>query len=108
MHKWHGSLYYYILVEAPLQVLHLGWGLVATTALGFASCCICHSTPPLVLYFIVQHKYMVLLLICWVCVGGLRGLFLAHSADSVSCHDSMLHDCCPMCHKACLQGILNI
>ena len=29
----------------------LGVGSRANTALGFASCCICHSTPPLVLYF---------------------------------------------------------
>ena len=44
------------LVKAPFtrdvrKIQHSGWGLVANTALGFASCCICHSTPPLVLYF---------------------------------------------------------
>ena len=30
----------------------LGVESCANTALGFASCCICHSTPPLVLYFV--------------------------------------------------------
>ena len=66
----------YILVKAPLRVLydkiqHEGWGRVANTARGEAECCICHKTTPRVLYFIVQHKYTVLLLICWCCVGGL-------------------------------------
>ena len=42
------------------------------------------TTPPQVLYFIVQHENTVLLLICWVCVGQLQGGLLAHSADSVS------------------------
>ena len=47
----------YILVKAPLRVLyekiqHEGWGRVANTARG-------------------KHEYMVLLLICWFCVGGL-------------------------------------
>ena len=36
-----------------------------------SACCICHETPPRVLYFLVQHEYTVLLLICWFCVGGL-------------------------------------
>ena len=67
----------YILVKAPLRVLydkiqHEGWGWVANTARGEAECCICHKTTPRVLYFIVQHKYTVLLLICWCCVGGLN------------------------------------
>ena len=53
------------------KIQHSGWGFVANTALGFASCCICHSTLPLVLYFIVQHEYMVLLLICWFFLGEL-------------------------------------
>ena len=53
------------------KILHEGWGRVANTVQGKAECCICHETPPRVLYFIVQHKYMVLLLICWFCVGGL-------------------------------------
>ena len=80
---------HYILVKAPLRVLydkiqHEGWSRVANTARGKAECCICHEIPPLVLYFIVQHEYTVLLLICWVCVRGLRGGLLAHSADSVS------------------------
>ena len=44
---------------------------MANTAQGKAGCYICHKTPPQVLYFIVQHKYMVLSLICWFCVGGL-------------------------------------
>ena len=30
---------------------YLGWGLVSNTALRFALCCICHSTPSLILYF---------------------------------------------------------
>ena len=88
----------YILVKAPLRVLydkiqHEGWGRVANTAQGEAECCICNETPPLVLYFIVQHEYTVLLLICWVCVGGLRGRLLAHSADSVSKHDRIVAQC---------------
>ena len=29
----------------------LGVGSYANTAVGFALCCICHSTPPRVLYF---------------------------------------------------------
>ena len=44
---------------------------VANTAQGETECCICHETPPLVLYFIVQYEYMVHLLICWFWVGGL-------------------------------------
>ena len=70
------SFKFYILVKAPLRVLydkiqHEGWGRVANTARGEAECCICHETTPRVLYFIVQHEYTVLLLICWCCVGGL-------------------------------------
>ena len=42
------------------------------------------------LYFIVQHEYTVLLLICWCCVGGLitstRSLIAAFSAG---CFDRM-------------------
>ena len=69
-------MYIDILVKAPLRVLydkiqHEGWGRVANTARGEAECCICHETTPQVLYFIVQHEYTVLLLICWCCVGGL-------------------------------------
>ena len=87
-----------ILVEALLRVLydkiqHERWGRVANTARGEAECCICHETPPQVLYFTVQHEYTVLLLICWVCVGGLRGGLLAHSADSVSKHDTIVAQC---------------
>ena len=67
---------YELSFKAPLRVLyekiqHEEGGRVANTALGFASCCICHETPPRVLYFLVQHEYKVLLLICWFCVGGL-------------------------------------
>ena len=70
------STWLYILGKAPLQVLydkiqHKGWNPVANTAWGEAECCICHKTPPRVLYFIIQHEYMVLLLICWFCVGEL-------------------------------------
>ena len=53
------------------KIQHEGWGRVANTARGEAECCICHETVPRVLYFIVQHEYTVLLLICWCCVGGL-------------------------------------
>ena len=53
------------------KIQHEGWGRVENTARGEAECCICHKTTPRVLYFIVQHKYTVLLLICWCCVGGL-------------------------------------
>ena len=64
------------LLKALLRVLydkiqHKGLVQVANTAQGKAECCICHETPPWVLYFIIQHEYMVLLLICWFCVGGL-------------------------------------
>ena len=53
-----------ILVKALLQVLydktqHEEWGQVADTARGKAECCICHETPPQVLYFIIQHEYTV-------------------------------------------------
>ena len=41
---------------------------------GKAKCCIFHETPPQVLYFIVQHEYTVLLLICWFWNGGLISL----------------------------------
>ena len=50
-------------------------GVARGVARGEAECCICHSPPPLVLYFIVQHEYTVLLLICWFCVGGLLVFF---------------------------------
>ena len=74
------------------KIQHEGWGRVANTAQGEAECCICHKTTPRVLYFIVQHKYVVLLLICWCCVGGLilrlnpRSLF---SPFSAGCFDRM-------------------
>ena len=32
-----------------------GWGRVANTARGKAECCICHETPPCVLYFILLY-----------------------------------------------------
>ena len=35
------------------KIQHSGLGLMTNTALSFTSCCICHSTPPLVLYFII-------------------------------------------------------
>ena len=50
---------------------HKGWGRVANTAQGKAECCICYKTQHRVLYFIVQHEYTVVLLICCFCVGGL-------------------------------------
>ena len=65
------------------KIQHEGWGRVANTTRGEAECC----------YFIIQHEYTVLLLICWVCVGGLRGELLAHSADSVSKHDRIVAQC---------------
>ena len=40
-------------------------------AQGKAECCMYHEIPPQVLYFIIQHEYMVFLLICCLCVGGL-------------------------------------
>ena len=91
-----------ILVKAPLRVLynkiqHERWGQVANTALGFASCCICHETLPGVLYVIVQHEYTVLLLICWFCVGGLLvlrgGLLVLSSAICCEELDSTLYEC---------------
>ena len=65
-----------ILVKAPLRVLynkiqHEAWGQVANTAWGKAKCCVCHETPPQMLCFIIQHKYTLLLLICWFCMGEL-------------------------------------
>ena len=72
------------------KIQHEGWGRVANTARGEAECCICHETTPRVLYFIVQHEYTVLLLICWCCMGGLitltRSTIAAFSAD---CFDRM-------------------
>ena len=53
------------------KIQHEGWGRVANTARGEAECYICYEIPPRVLYFIIQHEYTVLLLICWFCVGGL-------------------------------------
>ena len=85
---------YYILVKAPLRVLydkiqHEGWGRVANTARGEAECCTCHETTPRVLYFIVQHEYTVLLLICWCCVGGLI----------TSTRSESILDCCFQCWR---------
>ena len=40
-----------------------------------------------------RHEYAVLLLICRVCVGELRGGLVAHSADSVSKHDRIVAQC---------------
>ena len=48
-------------------------------------------TPSAVFYR--TARVTVLLLICWVCVGGLRGGLLAHSADSVSKHDRIVAQC---------------
>ena len=81
-----------ILVKAPLRVLydkiqHEGWGRVANAARGEAECCICHETTPRVLYFIVQHKYTVLLLICLCCVGGMITQFDSIAAFSAGCFD---------------------
>ena len=45
-------------------------GQVANIAEGEAECCICHETLCQVLYFTVQQKYTVLLLIYWFCIGG--------------------------------------
>ena len=65
------------------KIQHEGWGRVANTARGEAECCICHETPPRVLYFIVQHEYTVLLLICWFCVGGLLVLIRRKELDTM-------------------------
>ena len=46
-------------------------------------CCICQETPPQVLYFIVQHEYTVLLLICWFCVGGLVSIFCSDGGGAM-------------------------
>ena len=90
----HTYIHILAIVKAPLRVLydkiqHEGWGLVANTARGEAECCICHETPPRVLYFIVQHEYTVLLLICWFCVGGLLVLSSAIRCEEL---DSTLYD----------------
>ena len=53
---------------------------MANTAQGKAECCICHETPPQVLYFI---EYMVLLLICWFCVGGLISIFCSYGGGAM-------------------------
>lgn len=53
------------------KIKHEGWSKVENVARGKAKWCVCHQTPPQVLYFIVQHKHTVLLLVCWFCVGGL-------------------------------------
>ena len=59
------------------------------TAQGKAKCCICHKTTPRVLYFIVQHEYTVLLLICWCCMGGLiTSTQSSIAAFSAGCFDS--------------------
>ena len=50
------------LIKAPFtcdvwKTTVLGVGSHANTTLGFTSCCICYSTPPLVLYFLyVTHN----------------------------------------------------
>ena len=72
----HQPIHLFTLVKALLQVLydikqHEGLGWAANTAQGEPKCYICHKTPTQVLYFIVPHEYMVLLPICWFCVGGL-------------------------------------
>ena len=77
-----------MLVKAPLRVLydkiqHDEWGQVANTARGEAECCICHETPPIVMYFIVQHEYTVLLLICWFCVGELVSIFCSDGSGAM-------------------------
>ena len=38
--------------DAAMENTVFGVGSRASIALGFASCCICHSTPPLILYFL--------------------------------------------------------
>ena len=62
---------------------------MANTARGKTECCIFHETTPRVLYFIVQHEYMVLLLICWCCVGGLITQFNLVTAFSAGYFDRM-------------------
>ena len=38
------------------KIQYLGQDLVTNTALGFTSCCICHSTPPLMLYLLYNTR----------------------------------------------------
>ena len=51
--------------------------------------------PPLMLYFIVQHEYTVLLLICWFCMGGLLVLSSVIHYEEL---DSTLYECSLMRH----------
>ena len=44
-------------VKTPLsrdvrKIQYSGWGFMSNTARGKAECCICYSTPPLILYFL--------------------------------------------------------
>ena len=47
-----------------------------------------HPECYIFMIFIIQH--VSIRCFYWVFVGGLLGPLLAHSADSVSCHDLML------------------
>ena len=40
-----------LLTHNVQKIQYSGWDFMSNTALGFASCCIHHSTPPLILYF---------------------------------------------------------
>ena len=62
---------------------------MANTARGKAECYIYHETTSRVLYFIVQHEYMVLLLIFWCCMGGLITQFDLIAAFNTGCFDRM-------------------
>ena len=42
------------------------------------------KVPLRVLYFLVQHEYTVLLLICWFCVGGLLVLSSAIRCEELN------------------------
>ena len=55
------------------KIQHKGWGWVATAKYSKRRSQVLHlpRDPTRLLYYIVQHKYMVLLLICWFCMGGL-------------------------------------
>ena len=87
---WHYTSAYHNIIEVIIHFISgaytasdnackstEGWGLVANTALGFASVCICHSTPPFVLNFIVPC-YAHEIIIVWI-----RHVHGLNSRDSI-------------------------
>ena len=75
---------YDILVKAPLRVLYNKY----STRGGVE-----WVTRPQMLYFIIQHEYTVLLLICWFCVGGLLVRFVVKNWMDYCLmrHDTYIH-----------------